>query len=94
MSTDEEVVRGSVPLRVTIEFDSEVPLSIAGALFNSLVGRAAKMSGEASVDFSVTYAGELSNILCALEESFDNNYSMTFRWTESRTGLYIIVLSI
>ncbi len=94
MSTDEEVVRGSVPLRVTIEFDSEVPLRIAGALFNSLVGKATKISGETSIDFSVTYAGELSMILCALDESFDDNYCMSFRWTESRTGLYIIVLSI
>ena len=91
---EEEIFTGGQSFRITIEFDSGITLRLAEALFTVIRGRNVKVSGEDSIDFEVMYAGELANVLIALDESFDDNYCMTFRWTEGRTGVYIMVMAI
>jgi hypothetical protein len=87
----EDIFTGGEPFLVTIEFEGQYPLRIYNALFEALVGKTTKISGESSIDFNVMYAGELATVLIALEEAFEYEYYMDFRWTEGRTGLYIIV---
>jgi hypothetical protein len=94
MSTDEEIFVGGKPMRVTVEFEGSIPLKMAEALFLTIRGRNSVISGQDSVDFEVMYAGELATVLIALDESGDNNYTMQLRWTEGRTGVYILVMRI
>lgn len=94
MSTDEEIFTGGKSIRVTVEFEGSIPLKMARALFDSVRGRNVEISGQDSIDFEVMYAGELATVLIALDENGDNNYTMQFRWTEGRTGVYIMVMVI
>lgn len=91
---EKETVELQRPLRVTVEFDELMNLRMASALINALIGKTSKISGESSVDFEVMFAGELAVMLIALDESFEDNYCMTFRWTEGRTGVYIMVMPV
>ncbi len=94
MSTGNEAIfTGGEPFEVVIEFESSISLRTAEALFSAIRSKDVEYDGEMSLHFNVMYAGELANVLIALDETFvDSDYMLRLRWNNGRSGIYVQVL--